>query len=242
MDMKINNLENQEYIISNQENNNENNIEEIINQSEQNLNNDFAPMSQEEKLSEYIQVYCRFRPPNESELSFSTNNSVILLSPKKLIITQEKKLELKKDYTFDGLFEYDTSKEIFYQKTSKNIVNAVLQGYNGGIICYGETGTGKSYTLREIIPKVEEQIFDFIEESDENNELFKVDISMIEIYKEQVNDLIDIKNTNLNLIENKSKKLIIDNLTHIGVSSKEQLEQIINKGLNNRNSREYNYN
>ena len=90
MDMKINNLENQEYIISNQENNNENNIEEIINQSEQNLNNDFAPMSQEEKLSEYIQVYCRFRPPNESELSFSTNNSVILLSPKKLIITQEK--------------------------------------------------------------------------------------------------------------------------------------------------------
>ena len=242
MDMKINNLENQEYIISNQENNNENNIEEIINQSEQNLNNDFAPMSQEEKLSEYIQVYCRFRPPNESELSFSTNNSVILLSPKKLIITQEKKLELKKDYTFDGLFEYDTSKEIFYQKTSKNIVNAVLQGYNGGIICYGETGTGKSYTLREIIPKVEEQIFDFIEESDENNELFKVDISMIEIYKEQVNDLIDIKNTNLNLIENKFKKLIIGNLTHIGVSSKEQLEQIINKGLNNRNSREYNYN
>ena len=242
MDMKINNLENQEYIISNQENNNENNIEEIINQSEQNLNNDFAPMSQEEKLSEYIQVYCRFRPPNESELSFSTNNSVILLSPKKLIITQEKKLELKKDYTFDGLFEYDTSKEIFYQKTSKNIVNAVLQGYNGGIICYGETGTGKSYTLREIIPKVEEQIFDFIEESDENNELFKVDISMIEIYKEQVNYLIDIKNTNLNLSENKSKKLIIDNIAHIDVSSKEQLEKIINKGLNNRNSREYNYN
>ena len=64
---------------------------------------------------------------------------------------------------------------------------------------------------------------------------------MIEIYKEQVNDLINTKNTNLNLIENKQKKLIIDNLTHIGVSSKEQLEQIINKGLNNGKSREYNY-
>ena len=242
MDMKINNLENQEYNTQNQENNNEDNIEEIINQSEHNTNNDFASVSQEEKLSEYIQVFCRFRPPNESELSFSTNNSVILLSSKKLIITQEKKLELKKDYTFDGLFEYDTAKEIFYQKTSKNIVNAVLQGYNGGIICYGETGTGKSYTLKEIIPQVEQQIFDFIEESDENNEMFKIDLSMIEIYKEQVNDLIDLKNTNLNLIENKSKKLIIDNLTHIGVSSKEQLEQIINKGLTNRNSREYNYN
>ena len=226
--MKINNQENPEEILLNKENNtNDNNIiEEIINQSEHLSNNNNYISFQdekEEKLSEYIQVFCRFRPPSESELSFSTNNSVILLSPKQLIITQEKKLELKKDYTFDALFENDTSKELFYQKTSKPIVNAVLQGYNGGIICYGETGTGKSYTLKEILPQVEQQIFEYINETDGNNELFKIDLAMIEIYKEQVNDLIDLKNTNLNLIENKSKKLIIDNLTHVGISSKEQL-------------------
>ena len=133
-------------------------------------------------------------------------------------------------------------KEKFYLKTSQKIVNAVLQGYNGGIICYGETGTGKSYTIKEIIPQVENQIFEYIEDSNGNNELFKIEVAMIEIYKEQVNDLIDLKNTNLNLIENKSKKLIIDNLTHVGVSSKEQMAKIINKGLSNRNSREYNYN
>ena len=244
--MKINNQENPEEILLNKENNtNDNNIiEEIINQSEHLSNNNNYISFQdekEEKLSEYIQVFCRFRPPSESELSFSTNNSVILLSPKQLIITQEKKLELKKDYTFDALFENDTSKELFYQKTSKPIVNAVLQGYNGGIICYGETGTGKSYTLKEILPQVEQQIFEYINETDGNNELFKIDLAMIEIYKEQVNDLIDLKNTNLNLIENKSKKLIIDNLTHVGISSKEQLNQMINKGLYNRNSRDINY-
>ena len=218
--MNINNLENQEEIIDNQENNNINNnaIEEIINHSEHLSNNNIS-FKAEGKLSEYIEVFCRFRPPNESELSFSTNNSVILLSPKQLIITQEKKLELKKDYTFDGLFESDTSKEEFYQKTSQKIVNAVLKGYNGGIICYGETGTGKSYTLKEILPQVENQIFEYVDDADENNELFKIEVSIIEIYKEQVNDLIDLKNTNLNLIENKSKKLIIDNLTHVGVSS-----------------------
>ncbi len=138
MDMKINNPENQDYQIPTQEeNNNEENIEEIINQDSPYENKEYISIPKEKKLSEYIQVFCRFRPPNESELSFSTNNSVILLSQKQLIITQEKKLELKKDYTFDALFEYDTPKEIFYQKTSKNIVNAVLQGYNGGIICYG---------------------------------------------------------------------------------------------------------
>ena len=247
--MNNNNLENQEELLANQENYENNNgeneeneeNEEIINQSEHISNNNIS-IQNGEKLSEYIQVFCRFRPPNESELSISTNNSVILLSPKQLIITQEKKLELKKDYTFDGLFEYDFPKEKFYLKTSQKIVNAVLQGYNAGIICYGETGTGKSYTIKEIIPQVENQIFEYIEESNGNNELFKIEVAMIEIYKEQVNDLIDLKNTNLNLIENKSKKLIIDNLTHVGVSSKEQMAKIINKGLSNRNSREYNYN
>ena len=241
--MKINNLENQEEIL-NQENNdininkenddlnNNNEIEEILNQS-----NDYIPA----KLDEYIKVFCRFRPASESELSYSTNNSVIILSPTQLIITQDKKLELKKDYTFDGLFEYNTLKEKFYLKTSYNIVNSVLQGFNGGIICYGETGTGKSYTLKEIIPQVEKQIFEYINESDNSNELFKIDVSMIEIYKEQVNDLIDLKNTNLNLIEKKNKKLIIDNLTHVGVSTQEQLEQIINKGMLNRNNKESNY-
>ena len=241
--MNINKIENQEELLINQENyeNNYNENEEIMNQSEHNSNNNIS-IQNKEQLSEYIQVFCRFRPPNESELSISTNNSVILLSPKQLIITQEKKLELKKDYLFDGLFECDFPKEKFYLKTSQKIVNAVLQGYNGGIICYGETGTGKTYTIKEIMPQVENQIFEYIDGSNENNELFKIEVAMIEIYKEQVSDLIDLKNTNLNLIENKSKKLIIDNLTHVGVSSKEQLAKIINKGISNRNSREYNYN
>ena len=50
-----------------------------------------------------IKVFCHFRPPNEIELSHSTNNALILVSREKLIFTQEKNLEIKKEYTFDGL-------------------------------------------------------------------------------------------------------------------------------------------
>ena len=82
-----------------------------------------------------------------------------------------------------------------------------MQGYNGGIICYGETGTGKTYTINEIIPQIISQIFEYINQADINNELFKIAVSIIEIYKEQVNDLIDITNKNLNLIEQKNKIL-----------------------------------
>ena len=143
-------------------------------------------------------------------------------------------MELKKDYTFDGIFEFDASKEKFYEKTSRPIIEKLFQGYNGGIICYGETGTGKTYTINDIIPQTINQIFEYINDSDADNELFKIDVSIIEIYKEQVNDLIDKQNKNLNLIENKNKKLYIDNLTHVGVSSEEQLTKIINQGLSNR--------
>ena len=66
--------------------------------------------------------------------------------------------------------------------------------------------------------------------------MFKIDASIIEIYKERINDLIDVKNTNLNLIEQKNKRLIIDNLTHVGISSEEQLSQVMNQGLSNRNN------
>ena len=103
------------------------------------------------------------------------------------------------------MFEYDTPKETFYNRTSRPIIDKVLQGYNGGIICYGETGTGKTYTIKDIYPQVISQIFEYINESDIENELFKIEVSIIEIYKEQVNDLIDKKNTNLNIIEKKDK-------------------------------------
>ena len=156
------------------------------------------------------------------------------MNQKQLIITQDKNLEIKKEYTFDGLFEIDSPKELFYERTTKPIIEKVLKGYNGSIICYGETGTGKTYTINEIIPRVVTQIFDYINDTDADNELFKIDISIIEIYKEQVNDLLDIENNNLYLINNKNNQLIIDNLTHIGVSSDTQLMDAINHGISKR--------
>ena len=81
-----------------------------------------------------IKIFVRFRPPNEIELSYSTNNSLILLSEEKLIFTQEKNLEIKKEYIFDGLFDINSQKDIFYKKTCKSIISNFIKGYNGAII------------------------------------------------------------------------------------------------------------
>ena len=81
-----------------------------------------------------IKIFVRFRPPNEIELSYSTNNSLIFLSEEKLIFTQEKNLEIKKEYIFDGLFDINSQKDIFYKKACKSIISNFIKGYNGAII------------------------------------------------------------------------------------------------------------
>ena len=186
----------------------------------------------------YINVFCRFRPPSEIELEHTSNNCVTILSPKQLLVRKDNNLDIQQDYTFDGLFLPGTPLDQIYMRTTKQIIENVLMGYNGAVICYGQTGTGKTYTMNEITPLAVKQIFNGINAADSENEIFKVDVSVIEIYKEQVNDIIDIKKTNLNLIENKMKKnkLIIENLTTVAVSTENELNDIIYKGTLKRNT------
>ena len=171
-----------------------------------------------------IKVFVRFRPPNEIELSYSTNNSLILLSEEKLIFTQEKNLEIKKEYIFDGLFDINSQKDIFYKKTCKSIISNFIKGYNGAIICYGETGSGKTYTINEILPSITNQIFDYINETNSENDLFKIEISSFEINKDKINDLLNQNNKNLNIIQNE-----IDKLSNINISSSEQMNSLLNE-------------
>ena len=185
----------------------------------------------------YINVFCRFRPPSKLELEHTSNNCVTILSPKQLLVRKDNNLDIQQDYTFDGLFLPGTPLNQIYMRTTKQIIENVLMGYNGAVICYGQTGTGKTYTMNELAPLAVKQIFNGIDSADSDNEIFKIDVSIIEIYKEQVNDVIDPKKNNLNLIENKkTKKLIIENLTTTTVSTESELNDMIYKGTLKRNT------
>ncbi|NXP65876.1 KIF9 protein, partial [Chloropsis cyanopogon] len=102
------------------------------------------------------------------------------------------------DWSFklDGLL-HNTSQEMVYETVAKDLVSKALQGYNGTIMCYGQTGAGKTYTMtgtaseyrnRGIIPRAIQQIFksaaDFL------SILVTVRISYLEIYNEALFDLL----------------------------------------------------
>ncbi|XP_063022877.1 kinesin-like protein KIF9 isoform X1 [Melospiza melodia melodia] len=102
------------------------------------------------------------------------------------------------DWSFklDGVL-HNTSQEMVYDTVAKDLVCKALQGYNGTIMCYGQTGAGKTYTMtgaaseyrnRGIIPRAIQQVFKsaatFL------NILVTVRISYLEIYNEALFDLL----------------------------------------------------
>lgn len=71
-----------------------------------------------------------------------------------------------------------------------------LEGYNATILAYGQTGSGKSFTMQEdpdhigLIPRAIVHIFEGKEAEEDDDTLFDVRVSYIEIYNEEIRDLL----------------------------------------------------
>ncbi|XP_065601071.1 kinesin-like protein KIF9 [Cyrtonyx montezumae] len=102
------------------------------------------------------------------------------------------------DWSFrlDGVL-HNTSQELMYETVAKKLVSEALIGYNGTIMCYGQTGAGKTYTMmgatveykhRGIIPRAVQQVFKSISRSLDS--FITVRISYLEIYNETLCDLL----------------------------------------------------
>ena len=78
-------------------------------------------------------------------------------------------VELPKTFTFDNVFDWTSTQSEVYEETAKPIVESVLEGYNGTVFAYGQTGTGKTHTMdggagdNGIIPRTFNQIFEAIQ-------------------------------------------------------------------------------
>ena len=96
-------------------------------------------------------------------------------------------------FAFDHVFDCSTHQEEVYEHC-RDVVSSILSGYNGSIIAYGQTGTGKSYTLGNlggedtiscgIIPRCLQELFSALDDS------YEVSVSYLQIYNEVVSDLL----------------------------------------------------
>ncbi|KAF4112649.1 kinesin heavy chain [Onychostoma macrolepis] len=182
-----------------------------------------------------IRVLCRFRPLNHSEIlrgdkyipTFQADDTVIIGG---------------KPYVFDKVFPTNCTQEQVYNTCAKQIVKDVLGGYNGTIFAYGQTSSGKTYTMegklhdpdgRGIIPRIAEDIFNHIYTMDENLE-FHIKVSYFEIYMDKIRDLLDVSKTNLSVHEDKNRVPYVKGCTERFVSSPEEVMDVIDEGKANR--------
>ncbi|XP_044741165.1 kinesin-like protein KIF3A [Chrysoperla carnea] len=192
---------------------------------------------------ENVRVVVRVRPSSKKEKKLNCTNIVnVDTFTRSLTVKKPGGNEPPKTYTFDYVFDETATQMEIYSETTRNIVDSVIDGYNGTILAYGQTGTGKTYTMsgdttpetRGIIPNTFAQIFGHIAKADP---IFKflVCVTYIEIYNEEVRDLItNTVSRNLEVREKNKVGVFVNGLTGYICKNADEIDNILKLGAQNR--------
>ncbi|KAL9430043.1 hypothetical protein AB3S75_025428 [Citrus x aurantiifolia] len=154
-----------------------------------------------------VRVAVRLRPRNAEETVADADFADCVE-----LQTEFKRLKLRKNnwdadtYEFDEVFTESASQKRVYEVVAKPVVESVLDGYNGTVMAYGQTGTGKTFTLGRLgdedtssrgimVRSMEDILADVSLESD------SVSVSYLQLYMETIQDLLDPANDNISIVE-----------------------------------------
>ena len=99
---------------------------------------------------QHIQVFLRVRPLNNIEIK-RKSKSVIQTSPNgKEVIVHERQDKVSKKFKFDSVFGPSSKQIDVYNAVVSPLLEQVLDGYNCTVFAYGQTGTGKTFTMKGI--------------------------------------------------------------------------------------------
>ena len=201
-----------------------------------------------------VKVYCRIRPENEKEkqsgmktcITATSESSVKIFTESIGIDTGKESSKNKSDnfqtFTFDGVFPPEEEQENIFNVVAKPLINGALEGINGTLFCYGQTSSGKTYTMEGIhndpklmgvIPRMMEYIFIVIEKANSEIE-YSVKCQYYQIYNEKIQDLLDIRKKDLAIREDKNKGIWVEDCTEANVSCQEEMYEVFKEGSNNR--------
>jgi kinesin family protein 3/17 len=144
------------------------------------------------------------------------------------------------------VYDAKTQQKFFYEDCCFNLVENVLEGFNGTVFAYGQTGCGKSYTMqgprdadaegRGVIPNSFSHIFDTVKASTEVQYL--IHCSYLEIYQEEIKDLladpskfVKGKPAKCDLKEDPQKGVFVKGLTDVVVKDEAELSAVLDRGV-----------
>ncbi|XP_042246596.1 kinesin-like protein KIF3C isoform X2 [Thunnus albacares] len=197
------------------------------------------------KSSESVKVVVRCRPLNRKEESNGPAGGIIQMDLRlgQVILRNPRAppSEPQKTFTFDAVYDANSKQRDLYDESVRPLIDSVLAGFNGTIFAYGQTGTGKTYTMqgawmdpekRGVIPNAFDHIFTHISRS-QSDKQYLVRASYLEIYREEVRDLLDPNHGNaraLELRESPDTGVYVQDLTSCVCKSIKEIEEVMNVG------------
>ncbi|KAI3518429.1 hypothetical protein L1887_07173 [Cichorium endivia] len=196
-----------------------------------------------------VQVIIRVRPLSDSEIAVQGPSRCVKQGSSQTI-TWTGPPEAR--FTFDHVADEHVSQEMLFKVAGVPMVENCMGGYNSCMFAYGQTGSGKTHTMLGDIdggsrrhsvnsgmtPRVFEYLFTRIQKEREARREEKIQYtckcSFLEIYNEQILDLLDPSSTNLQIREDTKKGVYVDNLKEIEVTTARDVIQQLIQGAANR--------
>ena len=156
------------------------------------------------------------------------------------VFVQKPGEDVPKVFTFDSVYDWNSEQQEIFAETAYPVCENVIQGYNGTIFAYGQTGTGKTFTitgiendndLKGIMPRAFENIFQQIQSDTKKQYLVRV--SYLEIYNEEIRDLLNKKSPKLDL-RDKDTGVYVKDLSTFVVKSPQDMLRVFSEGNVNR--------
>ncbi|RDX87764.1 Kinesin-like protein KIN-7N, partial [Mucuna pruriens] len=144
------------------------------------------------------------------------------------------------------IFDESSTNASVYELLAKDIIHAALDGFNGTAFAYGQTSSGKTFTMNGsetdagVIPRAVRDIFATIETISDRE--FLIRVSYMEIYNEEINDLLVVENQRLQIHESLEHGVFVAGLREEIVNNAEQVLNLIKAGEVNRHFGETNMN
>ncbi|CAM8963032.1 unnamed protein product [Rhodiola kirilowii] len=149
-------------------------------------------------------------------------------------------------FDFDRIFGDDCKTYEVYRACTKEIVAGAVRGFNGTVFAYGQTNSGKTHTMRGsiaepgVIPLAVRDLFDKIHEDPDREFLLRM--SYMEIYNEEINDLLAPEHRKLQIHESLERGIYVAGLREEIVATPEQVLELMEFGESHRHIGETNMN
>lgn len=189
-----------------------------------------------------IKVAVRCRPMSSSETKRGCGSVINIKDNTVSIKAKNAKESEAKSFTFDHCYFTDTTQTQVFNDLGKNVVYQGLDGYNGTIFAYGQSGSGKTHTMmgspedKGIIPLISSEIFRALEAKLENAKSSDgqmqclITVSYLEIYNETIKDLLNPSPKQLKIHEHPDEGIYVKDLCELIVRTPDDLLRLIEQG------------